>query len=297
MQPSYEVFLKVVEEKNFSNAAKRLHMSQPAVSQHVRSLESELGVTLLERTNKYVRVNKAGQIVYQYVKEMAMLEERMRHLVTDLTEVAAGNLTVGASYTFGEYVLPALLAKLNTLYPAIEVDVTIGNSATIADCVSRHVLDIGIVEGATQEGLVLHTEVFAEDQMVVVVAADHPLLALGRPVKFTELQDFLWVLREEGSGTREAAERIFSRYSFSPTSAIQFSSTQPIKAMVAAGDGVTILSEWAIQKELQYGDLKILEIDGMPESRQFSLLMHSHFQTKAATVFLELLRNSNTSSR
>ncbi|QMT17311.1 LysR family transcriptional regulator [Planococcus maritimus] len=290
MNQALEVFIKVAEEKNFSNAAKRLHMSQPAVSQYIRGLEEELGVQLLERTNKYVRLNKAGEIVYQHAIKMAKIDERMRHLVEDLSTVAAGKLAVGASYTFGEYILPSILARLKEAFPHIEVEVTIGNTASIAEAVSKHVLDIGIVEGHHKEHVQLHTEIFAEDQMVIFASVHHPLVRRGGKVAMAELQEQEWVLREEGSGTREAAENIFAEHRFRPATFMQFSSTQPIKAMIEAGTGVSVLSEWAIEKEVRHGELAILDVEGMPYPRKFSLVTNSHFQTKALSVFIDMVK-------
>ena len=99
-----------------------------------------------------------------------------------------------------------------------------------------------------------------------------------------------WVLRAEGSGTREAAENIFAEHRFRQATFIQFSSTQPIKAMIEAGTGVSVLSEWAIEKEVRHGELAILDVEGMPYPRKFSLVTNSHFQTKALSVFIDMVK-------
>src|SRR5699024_12664168 len=110
MDQHLQVFITVAEKRNFSRAAEALHMTQPAVSQYIRLLEENFGVRLLERTNKYVRLNKAGEIVYHHAKEITGLYTRMHHLMDDLTHKARGPLAIGASYTFGEYVLPHIIA-------------------------------------------------------------------------------------------------------------------------------------------------------------------------------------------
>ena len=147
MDQHLQVFVTVAEKQNFSRAAEELHMTQPAVSQYIRVLEDNLGVRLLERTSKFVRLNKAGEIVYHHAKEINSLYTRMQHLVDDLTNHASGPLSIGASYTFGEYILPHIIAEVKAKYPKIEPEVQIGNTAKIADSVLRHQLDIGIVEG------------------------------------------------------------------------------------------------------------------------------------------------------
>ncbi|MFD2759826.1 LysR family transcriptional regulator [Lentibacillus juripiscarius] len=292
MDQHLHVFVTVAEKQNFSRAAEALHMTQPAVSQYIRTFEDNIGVRLLERTSKYVRLNKAGEMVYHHAKEIIGLYTRMQNLVDDLANKAGGPLSIGASYTFGEYVLPHIIAKMNEAYPDIRPTVSIGNTAEIADAVKRHQLDVGIVEGHFKDEELLQTEPFAEDDMVVVASPEHPLAASPRRVSMEKLQEQTWILRELGSGTREAADTVFQKYGISPTSVMNISSTQPIKEAVGAGLGISLLSQWAIQKELQYGDLQIIEVSGLPFRRQFSIVTASLFQTKALQVFIELLRNN-----
>lgn len=291
MDQRLEVFIKVIEKKNFSKAAEELHMTQPAVSQYIRSLEEATGVKLLERTNKYVRLNKAGEIVYHHAIEIKELYAKMNHLLDDLTNKASGSIAIGASYTFGEYLLPQIIAEVKEQFPDIKPTVTIGNTTTIAGLVLSHQLDVGIVEGHFKGVQELKTEPFAEDRMVVVASADHPLVQRVKPIKVAELIEETWILRELGSGTREASENVFKQFSIEPKSLMHFSSTQPIKAMVEAGMGISLVSEWAIQKELRYGDLKVLDVEGLPYTRDFSIVTRSPFRTKALSTFLDLLKN------
>ncbi|RNF40359.1 LysR family transcriptional regulator [Planococcus salinus] len=291
MNQHLEVFLKVVEMKSFSKAAEQLHMTQPAVSQYIRSLEDTMGVKLLERTNKYVRLNKAGKIVYHHAKEMKEIHGKMVRLIDDLTHQASGPLSIGASYTFGEYILPKIIAAIKAQYPDISPAVTIGNTAKIAELVTNHQLDVGVVEGHFKEVSDLQSEAFAKDRMVIVASATHPLTQLKEPITTNHLTEQTWILRETGSGTREAAENVFKQLGFYPSAVMHFSSTQPIKSMVEAGVGISLLSDWAIQKELDYGHLKILDVPGLPYARNFSIVTGSPFQTKALSAFLELVRN------
>lgn len=267
-------------------------MTQPAVSQYIRSLEETMNVRLLERTNKYVRLTKAGEIVYHHAKEIVGLYGRMHHLVNDLSHEASGQLSIGASYTFGEYVLPHILARLLEDYPRIQPDVTIGNTAEIADLIMSRQLDVGIVEGRFKENRQLTTQAFAEDRMILVASADHPLSLKTKAIEWKELIEQTWIIREEGSGTREAVEAVFERYALTPARTMQFSSTQPIKEAVEAGLGISLLSEWAVQKEIRYGELVQLPVKDLPFVRQFSIVTSSQYQTKALKVFLELLLNN-----
>ncbi len=290
MDVPLKVFVTVAEKRSFSRAAEELHMTQPAVSQYIRTLEENMGTRLLDRTNKYVRLNKAGEIVYHHAIEINGLYTRMQNLLGDLTNKASGPLTVGASYTFGEYILPHIIAKMIKLYPDIQPTITIGNTAKIASLVLSHQLDVGIVEGHFKNEQQLQIEEFAEDYIVVVASPEHPFGNRNGDVTMMELEKQTWILREEGSGTREAAEKAFQHFHISPESIMSFSSTQPIKEAVEAGLGISMLSQLSIQKEIRNGDLQVVNVKGMPFARQFSLVTASPFQTKALQVFINQLR-------
>lgn len=291
MDQQLKVFVAVVENKNFSRTAEELHMTQPAVSQYIRAFEETMGTRLLERTNKYVRLNKAGEIVYHHAKEIIGLYEKMHNLVDGLTQQARGTLTIGASHTFGEYVLPWIIATLQREYPEIEPEVIIGNTTEIANLVDTHQLDAGIVEGKLLNHH-LELQCLGNDFMCAVAAPDHPIFERGdKALELADTKNETWIAREEGSGTREAMDEMFEQFNFRPERLMQFGSNQPIKEAVEAGLGISLLSRWAIQKELKHGELKVIQIAGLPFERKFSIITNSPFQTKALEVFIDLLRN------
>ncbi|NRD77781.1 LysR family transcriptional regulator [Bacillus sp. BRMEA1] len=290
MDQYLEVFVKVVEKENFSKAAEELHMTQPAVSQYIRTLEQTVGTRLLERSNKYVRLNKAGEIVYHHAKEILALYTKMQSLVDDLTNIANGPIAIGASYTFGEYILPHIIARLKKEFPMISPSIIIHNTKEIIDLVNTYQLDIGIIEGLFSEERI-QSEVVSEDHMVIVASPHHPLLKKGRENHLSELLGETWILREVGSGTRQAAESFFEMYGFTPKKIMEFGSTQVIKESVEAGLGISLLSRWAIAKELMTGYLGILNVEGLPFKRNFTIVTRSSYQTKALKTFVATLRD------
>ena len=289
MDQHLEVFVKVVEKENFSKAAEELHMTQPAVSQYIRTLEESIGTRLLERSNKYVRLNKAGEIVYHHAKEILALYTKMQSLVDDLSNKASGPIAIGASYTFGEYILPHIIARMQVQYPLISPSIKIQNTKEIIELVKMHQLDIGIIEGFVKEDT-LNSEVVSEDKMVIVGPPGHHLLTEKREKGISELAEEIWILREEGSGTREAAENLFRIYDFTPKKIMEFGSTQLIKESVEAGLGISLLSHWAIEKELVNGYIKMIDVKGLPFKRNFSILTHTSYQTKALKALIETLK-------
>ncbi|WP_312109242.1 LysR family transcriptional regulator [Brevibacillus reuszeri] len=283
------VFVTVADRQNFSRAAEELHMTQPAVSQYILSLERTVGTKLLERSNKYVRLNKAGEIVYHHAREILGLYTRMQSLVDDLMNTPSGHLTIGASYTYGEYVLPHVIARMRQHYPLITPTITIHNSTVITELVANRQLDVGIVEGEfLQEKMCV--EPFADDRMYLIVSPAHPL-AKKEEVNVSELLDETWIVREEGSGTREAAEKMFRMLQIQPKKQMEFGSTQVIKEAVEAGLGISLLSYWAIRKERKLGTLCTLKVAGTPITRDFSLVTKTNeFHTKALDIFMDLIR-------
>ena len=290
MDQSLLVFITVVEKKNFTHAADALHMTQPAVSQYIQNLERNLGTKLLDRSNKYIQLTKTGEFVYHYANQIIDLYTQMQTLVDDTMNKASGNLAIGASYTFGEYVLPHIVAYLRTQYPLIKPKITIANTKRISEWVANRQLDIGIVDGEVTHNN-LPMEAFADDLMYIVAAANYPYRNQNTP-DITDLSSNTWIIREETSGTREATEKMFSKLKFYPKNIMEFGSTQIIKESVQVGLGITLLSHCTIQKEVSLGTLKILDVLGTPFHRKFSLITPpTRFKTKATTVFIDILRD------
>ncbi|PEL08101.1 LysR family transcriptional regulator [Bacillus sp. AFS017336] len=283
------VFMAVAEKRNFSRAAEELHMTQPSVSQQIQLLERQIGAKLFIRTNKYVQLTKAGEIVYLHAKEITSLYKRMTTLVNDLVNEASGHLKIGASYTFGEYVLPKILAEMKRSYPSIVPSVLIGNTREIVQSVLSYQVDVGIVEGdATNQNLTIQP--FANDEMYII-AGTKSEISCKEILTMDEIENETWIVREEGSGTREATERLFEVLKIRPKNIVEFGSTQLIKEAVEAGMGITYLSELTIKKEKQLGTIDYLKVEGTPIQRNFSIITDKiELQTKSMELFIELIK-------
>lgn len=284
MDVQLQVFIEVVEQASFSRAAEALHMTQPAVSQYIKALEEKLDTRLLERSNKSVNLNKAGKIVYQHSLEIKALYTQMNILVDDLTDKASGELRIGASYTFGEYRLPQIIAQMKQDYPHIHPSITIGNTEKIAELVGCHQIDVGIIEGQIKQRD-LFIEPLITDKLVLVSAVDEI-------ISEDNLTDKSWIVRERGSGTREVVDLFLKNKQLKPQDLLEFSSTQLIKSSVEAGLGISLMSEWVIKREVENNYLKINEMNGLPLSRAFHLITKSALKTRALKVFIELVKRS-----
>ncbi len=283
-------FVTVVEKKSFTKASISLHITQAAVTQSIKTLESKYGTQLLNRTNKYVRLTKAGEIFYHHAKEIIANYEHVSKLIDDLTHSAKGPLSIGSSFTFGEYLLPGLISEFRKRYPLIIPSISIRNSKRILLQLEQQELDIGIIEGKINHpNFLIHP--FSHDELVIVVPKTHRL-ADEYEVDLEELANETWILREEGSGTRQTIDYTFQQSNFSPLSIMSFGSSQIIKESVEAELGISILSLSVLKKELLLNTLSPIRITNFPITRNYYYAINNtKFQTKSLSLFVEFLKS------
>jgi len=266
-----KVFVTVVEEAHFSRAAEMLHLSQPGVSQHIRNLEKEFGTKLLHRTSKRVKPTQAGELLFRNAKQMLALYEEAKRGIHSLRGEVTGSLHVAASFTIGEYVLPRVLARFAAEYPLVDLQATIANTEQVIQAVQNNRADIGLIEGdAEAEGDITLTP-FMQDEMIVIVPRGHSLSRLRR-VEPQALQDQVWILRENGSGTRAFSDNLQKEYGIAMRKSYVFSSNQSVKEAVVAGLGIAVLSRHIVHKELESGEVVYVPIGRAPMLRSFTIV-------------------------
>lgn len=285
------VFVAVAELRHFSKAAEQLNLSQPGVSLHIRNLENEMGAKLLYRSSKQVRLTEAGEILYKRAKQINHLYDEAKQSIRLLQHEVTGQIRLGASFTIGEYILPGLIAKYANQYPHVEIEVTIRNTEEIMRGVREGILDIGLVEGKVHAADWTVTP-FMKDQMILVAASDHPLAA-ERVVSPQQLQDQIWVLREPGSGTRAFSDQFISDHALQVKHTYCFCSSQGVKEAVINRLGITLLSEWTVQKEIKYRELAQIHLDQHHMEREFSMIQSPNLETTLALrMFIQRLLNA-----
>lgn len=283
-------FLTVVDKKNFTRAAESLHLTQSAVTLAVKSLEKKLNAKLLDRSNKFIRLTKAGEIVYFHGKTIIQEYERIQRLIDDLSHAASGKIKIGASFTYGEYILPKQVGRFTKEYPEIDPEIYIQNSRQVVNGLVKDELDVGIIEASMQHEQ-LDITPFAKDEMTVILPSNHPL-ANEEEIELTALSEEVWIVREEGSGTRQALDGLFEKHDFKPKKTRIFGSAQIIKESVEAGLGIALLSSSVIQKELALGTLSSVRIKNHPIVRNFYYVIRkSKFQPKTTGLFLDWIQN------
>ena len=267
------VFAAVAERSHVTRAAEALGMTQSATSAAIASLERQSGVKLFNRVGRGIELTEAGR---RFLPEARNVIERAaiaRAILEQSAETESGTVSVGASQTIANHWLPRRLAAFREAYPAIRLDITIGNTLTVEDAVVSGDLDIGMVEGPTTHQILVRT-IVDSDRPVLVTSPGMsvPLLSTGR----IDLASLPWIVREEGSGTRDALRQLCERMSVSFDMLriiLVLPSNEAVREAVEAGAGAAVISEQVVAASVETGRLSVVPVD-LPQ-RDFALLRHS----------------------
>jgi DNA-binding transcriptional LysR family regulator len=283
------VFSAVAEQGGFSRAAAALRISQPAVSKAVRQLERQVGVPLVERAGRASRLTTAGERLAARARELFGVETAAEEELRALRGLEAGSLRVGASTTIATYMLPPILARFHEAHPAIVLRVVSANTRAISRALLERRLDIALVEGPVEHPRV-ESRRWRSDELVLIAPPDHRL-ASRRKVSAQELTSERFIVREEGSGTRDVAERALSKHGIHPAVALQLGSTEAVKQAVAAGLGLAIVSRYAAADQLSLGRVARVRLRGVELGRTLTeLRLTGRTPSAPAAAFVEYLR-------
>lgn len=275
-----EVFLAIAHAHSYRQAAEALHTSQPALSQHVRELEAELGVRLFDRLSRGVVPTEAGRLLEERAKRVFATLTDVREVLGELQGLQRGSLLVGASTTPGIYVLPSVIGEFRRRYPGIDLRLRIANSRVIEEAIRAHEVDLGVVGG---HGLAPGEECLTAglaDELVLIVSPRHRW-ARRREVAPAELADEPLLVREEGSATRRVTERALEQAGVGWQVSMELGHTEAIKQAVMAGLGVAFVSAHAVRGEVASRRLMAIRLRRLRIQRHFHVI-HSEARTLSA---------------
>jgi DNA-binding transcriptional LysR family regulator len=280
-----EVFLAVARSESVSRAADELGMSQSAVSGALGDLEQQFGVKLFERIGKRLRLNALGRSLRPRGEA---LEEQARELETALSSrTNMGPLRMGATLTIGNYVVMPLVARFLNEHPGARIELQIGNTAEIARQVQNFEIDIGLVEGELHEKS-LRVTPWCDDELIVFCAPGHRFCEHAR-LTDDDLLNAAWIVREPGSGTRQAFEHAMHGILSDLDIRIELQHNEAIKSAVAAGMGVGCVSRIAVQDAVRLGSLVTCQVPHRDFRRQFFFALHEEkYLSPAIESWLEL---------
>jgi len=284
-----QVFSAVAATGSFSRAARDiLHISQPAVSNHVRILEEEMGVPLFERLGKRVVLTEAGRIMQHYAEQMLTLATDAQRALREFQGLQRGTLRLGASSTPGIYLLPPVLAAFVTRYPGITLEVEIANSQRVIDGVLARPWDLGLI-GIPLAHPSLHVEPYWRDTLVLIVPPHHRL-ATRSAVTLADLVGETWIFREAGSASGQVVKGVLNGAHLVQDHTLVLQGSEGVKQAVMAGLGIAMVSRFAVTLEVQQGVLRVLPITDAQAERDLCLIWRHDSRLPAAVhAFLEVL--------
>lgn len=293
------IFLVAAETANFSEAGRRLHLSQPAISQTVDSLEKRFGVKLFVRQGRAVRLTEAGQVLQPLARELMASTRRLDETMCSLNGEVIGEMTLGCSTASGKYLLPGLIARFRRQFPQVRINVLVTSRESVIRKVLAGEFFLGISSKQVEHHDLEYQEFF-DDEVILIVPPDHRW-AHFHTVYPDDLLDEPLILREEASGSREILMEGLRQHDISVdmlTVAMVLGNAEAIVMAVEEGIGVAFVSRLAAGHSLEYGRVAEIAVQGMSLSRNISLVRNQRFPpTRAQTEFWDFVKESREDLR
>ncbi len=288
------VFLAVAENLSFSKAAEELFISQPAVTKHIKELESKLKSTLFDRKGNRIYLTKAGKVNYEYLKKIKQQYAELEFELGRLNNTFKGSLRIGASSTISQYLIPETLAAFYKRYPKIDLHLLSGNSHEIQQKLLSEEIDIALIEGSSSLKELKYSE-FLDDE-IVVVTGSNSVYAKKRQIAIADLENIPMVLRERGSGTLEVIRKSLGENNINLEDlniVIHLGSTEAIKNFLINFEGVALVSEKSISKEFELKQIVKLSVNKLKIDRKFRIALRQGTPSYTAQLFINYLSNYN----
>ncbi|HEY9227572.1 MAG TPA: LysR family transcriptional regulator [Gemmatimonadaceae bacterium] len=264
------LFAAIVEHGGFTNAAKVLRLSQPAISKSLNELERQLHVSLIDRGGRSLVLTDAGRTLYARAGELFGVERVAERELRELRGLKRGALRVGASTTIATYILPPYLGRFRTRHPGVRIRATNANTRTVLRLLLEFRVDVALVEGPVNHPRV-DVVPWRDDELVIIAHPQHPLFARHQ-VRPADLAERPFLVRERGSGTREVSERALALHDVRLGNTMRVGGTEAMKQAVAAGLGLAIVSRAAARDQLALGTIAVLPVEGLVIRRTFTQL-------------------------
>lgn len=287
-----KTFREIVRLGSFSEVAKKLSISQPAVSFQVQKLEQELGMRLLDRSQRAITLTAAGKRLLSFAESIETEREGLQHDLEQMREDISGDLLIAASTIPAEFILPALLAGFKQRHPAVKIQMDVSDSQTVIDRIRDNTYEIGFC-GTAPGGQDLTSFRLAGDEIVLIVFPDHPF-ARRAEISPDELEGEPLIFRESTSGTQLSLESSLSQAGldsgkFVPN--LVLGSTQAVVSAVAAGAGIAFVSDMAVKKVLAPGLVQTVRVRGLNLSRDFyCIYRQERVVSRLLEVFINFVR-------
>jgi DNA-binding transcriptional LysR family regulator len=286
-------FVAVVEHGSFSEAARVMGLSQPAVTMQIQGLESDVSATLLERRYRKVDLTEAGRALLPYARKVLAEIEEARQELERLSDTVTGHLNLAVSTTPGQYILPRLLGAYLRRYPEVSVSLRIHDSAEVVEKVESGDAHLGMT-GARISGAKVEYEEMGVDRLLMICVPDSPLLGRGR-LALADVAGEPFIERESGSGTRMVFEEALRAGGVEPGDldvVMELGTSEAIVNAVEGGMGIGVVSHWMADKALALGTVAQLDVMDFPVERPLFAVLPRGTMSRAAAALVEHLREA-----
>lgn len=285
-----KAFLEIANTGSFTKAGERLAISQPGLTKQISNLENELGLELFSRHSRGVTLTNAGKQIYSYFNDIVNLVKKTEKVIEGIKGLEDGTLSIGASTTIGNYLVPTWLAQFTKVHPHIQVDMVVENTSLILQNVINHKIDLGLIAGPIKSPDFSFEPLF-DDTLLLMSGQSHSL-ANDQEITPRKLNNQTFILRENGSSTRLAAEALLESLDINPKKIITMSDTEAIKRSVMAGLGISILSEFTVEIEVKYGLLCSLNKEFYHNKRTLYAIYPKYLKPSPAVLaFLKIIKS------
>lgn len=280
-----KIFITVVDLGSMTAASDALFITQPTVSQAISELENYYGVKLFDRLSRRLYITEMGKKLLSYARHMIALFDEMEHAMKNPDK--NGLIKVGASITVSTYLLPKLVKAFSNRFPFIQVKAVSKNTKDIESLLIKNDIDFAVVEGALHTSDII-SKAFMDDELVLVCGKSHPLYQAGR-ISLFELSKYPFIVREQGSGTRELFENAMAAHHIKWQCAWECNGSDCLKSAASNGIGIAVLSQQLVQDEVRSGALSIIQVDHLDLKREFCIIYHKNkYLTESMNAFFDL---------
>jgi len=281
-------FYFAAKHENFTTAAQKLYITQPAVTAQIKLLEGACNLKLFKKRGRKVYLSDEGKILYPYVRKIFQQEKEIESVIDEMRELKRGILRLGTTKTYARYFMPLLITRFRETYPDIKIHLDEGSSQDMTRSLLDFQNEIAIIAKSED-----HPDVyffpFSEEEIVLITAPNHPL-AGKTSVPFDEISKEPIIMKENGSGTRRLVNELFARHQCAPDMLMETSNTEFIKQLVQRGDGISFLVKEAVSMELKEGRLAAVSLKGSRIFLDVSIAyLKGQHRSPPAQAFLDML--------
>jgi DNA-binding transcriptional LysR family regulator len=265
-----EAFVQVANQRSFSRAAEALFLTQPSVTARIQALERDLSERLFERSGRGVHLTEVGACFLPHAERVLGSLRTGRDAIEALRNLQSGSLFIASATTVSTYILPGLLRAFRSRFPHVEVSVRTGRSEQVLEMLLADEAPIGLVRAVHHPDIDVRGLI--EDEVILVANADHDL-AHGGTISVEQLAGHPFIFFDRNSSYYSLAQRLFRQHGIVPRQQMELDSMEATKKMVEEGLGIALLPRIALERELQDGSLRAIDLEGLPnQTRQIALI-------------------------